>query len=80
MSHRELSELVLAALRQDLPTHRLIAGDIGTVVFVHADGAAYEVEFMTADGNTLAVETLLAEQVEPVSGRYILHARKHASV
>ena len=80
MSHALLTELDLAALRQDLPAHGLIAGDVGTVVFVHADGAAYEVEFMTADGRTLAVETLLADQVEPVSGRYILHARKHATV
>lgn len=80
MSHPKLQELELAALRQDLPAHGLIAGDIGTVVFIHADGAAYEVEFMTADGNTLAVETLLAEQVEPVSGAHILHARKHVAV
>jgi hypothetical protein len=50
-------------------------------VFVHAGGAAYEVEFMTADdGRTLAVETLLAQQVEPVSGEHILHARKHVTV
>ncbi len=80
MSHPRLQELELAVLRQDLPVHGLIAGDIGTVVFVHADGAAYEVEFMTADGNTLAVETLLPEQVEPMSGQYILHARKHAAI
>jgi len=76
----KFQELELAALRRHLPEHGLVAGDIGTVVFVHADGAAYEVEFMTADGNTLAVETLLAELVEPLSGKYILHARKHATV
>ena len=80
MSQPILRELDRAALRQDLPAYGLIAGDVGTIVFVHADGEAYEVEFMTADGHTVAVETLLAEQVEPVSGRYILHARKHASV
>ena len=80
MSHAVLKELDLVALRQDLPAHELIAGDIGTVDFVHNDGAAYEIELMTADGRPLAVETLLADQVEPVSGRYILHARKHAAV
>jgi hypothetical protein len=80
VSQASLRELDLAALRQDLPKYGLISGDVGTIVFVHADGAAYEVEFMTADGRTLAVETLLADQVEEVSGPYILHARKHAPV
>ena len=36
MSCPEVRELDLAALRQDLPAYGLIAGDIGTVVFVHA--------------------------------------------
>ena len=80
MSTPILQELNLAALREDVPTHGLIAGDIGTVVFVHADGAGYEVEFMTADGNTVTVETLAADQVEPVAGAHILHARKHVTV
>lgn len=80
MSSLVLRELDLAALRQDLPAYGLIAGDVGTVVFVHADGVAYEVEFMTADGRTLTVETLSADQIGPVSGRTILHARKHASI
>jgi hypothetical protein len=35
---------------------------------------------MTGDGRTLAVATLLADHVEPVAGRHIVHARKHASV
>ena len=80
MSRPVLREHDLAALRQDLPTHGLITGDVGTVVFVHAAGAAYEVEFMTADGRTLAVETLLADQVEAVTGGYILDVRKHVAV
>ena len=80
MSQPILRELDRAALRQDLPAYGLIAGVVGTVVFVHADGRAYEVEFMTADGHTVAVETLTADQVEPVTGQRILHARKHAAV
>ena len=74
-----MRELELAALRRDLPEYGLVAGDIGTIVFVHANGAAYEVEFMTADGQTVAVATLLADRVEPVAGRHILHVRLHAS-
>jgi len=80
MSQPILRELDRAALRTDLPAYGLIAGDVGTVVFVHGDGAAYEVEFMTADGETVAVETLEASQVEPVAGPHILHVRKRATV
>ena len=69
VSHSNLQELELAALREDLPVHGLIAGDIGTIVFVHADGAAYEVEFVTADGRTIVVETMSADQVESVAGQ-----------
>lgn len=67
MNRPVFRELELAALRQDLPAYGLITGDIGTIVFVHADGAAYEVEFVSADGRTIVVETLSADQVEPVA-------------
>lgn len=79
MERTKLKELDLAALRHDLPAYGLIAGDIGTVVQVYADGAAYEVEFVAADGRTLAVETLEADEVDPLAGHLVLHARKLAS-
>ena len=78
MDNSVLKELDLAALREDLPAHGLIVGDVGTIVFVHGAEQAYEVEFVTADGRTIAVETLDADQVEPVAGRQILHVRKLA--
>jgi hypothetical protein len=71
-----LRELELAALRRDLPAYGLVAGDIGTVVLVYRGGEAYEVEFVAADGETVALETLRAEEVEAVVGHEILHARK----
>ena len=75
MATNALRELELAALRQDLPAHGLVSGDVGAVVMVYREGEAYEVEFIAADGETLAEETLRAEQVEPLSGRRILHVR-----
>ena len=69
----KLKELDLAALRFDLPEHGLIAGDVGTVVLVHGDSEAFEIEFVAADGATLGVVTLLAQNVFPVDGRRILH-------
>jgi hypothetical protein len=70
-----LNELDAVALREDLPAHGLVAGDVGTVVCVHQGGAGYEVEFLDADGRTLAVETLRAHQVAPSRGRQILPVR-----
>ena len=72
----ELDEVVLTC---DLPDHGLAAGDIGTVVLVHDEGKEYEVEFMTLDGETIALATLRAEQVRPVQHDEISHARSIAS-
>jgi hypothetical protein len=60
-------------LTADLPADGLEAGDVGTVVHIHRDGEAYEVEFMTLAGNTLAVATVSAGQCRPVSKRDVSH-------
>jgi len=67
-------------LRSSLPSERLEAGDVGTVVHVYKDGQGYEVEFVTLDGRTAAVVTLEAAQVRPVSGRDITHVRELQTV
>lgn len=61
-----LRHLDIAALRDDLPGHGLKAGDRGTVVMIYDRGAAYEMEFIDAAGDTIAVLTLQAEQVQPI--------------
>ena len=53
----------------------LTAGDVGTVVHVYKNGEAFEVEFLTLHGETVAVATLEASQVRPVQKREITHAR-----
>jgi hypothetical protein len=62
-------------LTSDLPEEGLKAGDVGTIVHIHRQGEAFEVEFMTLDGNTIAVSTVLASQVRPVTDRDVTHAR-----
>ena len=54
-------------LTSELPEEALKAGDVG--------GEAFEVEFVTLDGETVAVETLAASRVRPVQRREITHAR-----
>ena len=68
-------ELDLVVLKKDLHEHSLKKGDMGTVVHVYADAAAAEVEFMTADGQTVAVVTLEIDDIRPQDDREILHAR-----
>ena len=62
-------------LTTDLPKEGLKAGDVGTVVHIHGDGAAYEAEFMTFAGKTLAVPTAEASDVRPVRDRDVSHVR-----
>ena len=65
-------------LTRDIPDEGLKAGDLGTVVHIHRDGAAYQVEFVTLTGQPVAVATVLASQCRPVSRRDISHVRELA--
>lgn len=71
-----INEHECVVLTEDLPAEGLKAGDVGTVVHIHQDGVAYEVEFMTLAGETIAVATLLASQVRPLARRDMAHARE----
>jgi len=73
---REHDAVVLA---HDLPTLRLEQGDVGAIVHVYADGQAVEVEFVSGDGTTVAVETLAMTDVRPLGRGEILHARPIAA-
>lgn len=62
-------------LTNDLPDESLQADGVGTVVHIHDQGVAYEVEFVTLTRQTVAVATVPALQVRPVSQRDILPLR-----
>jgi hypothetical protein len=72
---REFDSVVLTV---DLPEHRLRKGDLGTVAMAHGD-RGYEIEFMTLDGETLAVVSLDRAQVRPVARGEIASARQVAA-
>jgi hypothetical protein len=65
-----------AVLTVDLPDAGFKVGDVGTVVHIYADGAAYELEFFALDGRTLDVVTVKAKQVRPVKRNDVLHVRE----
>lgn len=71
-----IKEHDLVVLKKNMPAERLRAGDVGTVVHIYADHQAYEVEFVTLGGRTVAVLTLDATDVRPVNSREITHARQ----
>ena len=68
----EHRRVVLAA---DVPSHALVAGDVGTVVHAYPDGRAYEVEFVALDGTTAAVATVASADVREARADEITHAR-----
>ena len=63
-------------LLKPIEAERLEPGDVGTVVHVYPDHAAYEVEFVALDGTTAAVSTVEAANVRAVRPREITHARE----
>lgn len=70
-----IKELEAIVLSRDLPEYGLNRGDIGAVVHCYAEGKAYEVEFVTGEGKTIAVVTLEAKDVRPMHANEILHVR-----
>jgi hypothetical protein len=70
-----IQELDRVVLTTDLPEYKLKKGDIGTVVLVHQGGKGYEVEFVTLDGETVAVISLFDTQLRPIGHREIAQAR-----
>jgi hypothetical protein len=71
-----IKELDTVVLTRDMPEAKLRQGDLGAVVLVPGDRKAYEVEFVTLGGETVALVTLPADAVRPVTGREIAHVRE----
>ena len=74
-----IQELDTVVLTRDIHEHGLKEGDVGAVVHCHRDGSAFEVEFVTADGKTIAVLTLGSSDVRAINHGEILHVRTVAS-
>ena len=63
-------------LTKFIPSLGLEPGDVGVVVYIHVDGKAYEVEFMTLEGKTIGVSTLELTDVRPVGHAEVPHVRE----
>ena len=67
-------------LKKDITEERLLAGDVGTVVHVYPDGQAYEVEFVSLTGATIAVATVVAELLRSATESDVYHTRPLVTV
>ena len=75
-----MQELERVALTDDLPEHRLKAGDIGMVVHVYGEHKGYEVEFVTVNGETVALVSVYPSQIRQLEQDEIASARRVKSV
>ncbi len=71
-----MRELDLVVLERDIDEHRLKQGDFGTIVHCYSDGQALEVEFVTVDGQTIAVVTLTNVGIRSLKPSEIFHVRE----
>ena len=74
-----IKEFEVVALTEAIPAEGLEAGDTGTIVEIYDNGKGFDVEFVTALGETIAVVTLHAHQVRPLSGSDMSHVRQLVS-
>ena len=72
---KEHEQIVLTAAVLGDEREELKSGDVGTIVHIHPDKEAFVVEFMSLDGGTVAIATVLPSQVRPVTGADLTHAR-----
>ena len=71
-----MKELDMVVLEHDIKKHGLQRGDIGAIVHRYKNGLAFEVEFVTGEGKTVAVLTLKPEDIRLMKQREILHVRE----
>lgn len=71
-----IKELDTIVLTRDFEEYGLKEGDVGAVVHCYGEGEAFEVEFVTAEGTTVAILTLKREDIRPMKDKEILHARE----
>jgi ATP-dependent exoDNAse (exonuclease V) alpha subunit len=74
----QIEEPDIVVLLHDIEEQGLEQGDIGTVVHRNANEEACEVEFVTGDGDTVAVLTLGPDEIRLMNRRGILHVRAFA--
>lgn len=66
----------LVVLTHDINDKNLKEGDVGVIVGSYKNGKAFEVEFVNANGESLAVLTLSNQDIRPMAHKEIFHVRE----
>ena len=72
---KEHEQIVLTADVFGDEGEKLKSGDAGTIIHIHPNEEALVVEFMSLDGDTVAIATVLPSQARPVTNADLTHAR-----
>ena len=72
---KEHEQIVLTADVFGDEGEELKSGDAGTIIHIHPDQEALVVEFLSLDGDTVAIATVLSSQARPVTNADLTHAR-----
>ena len=72
---KEHEQIVLTADVFGDEGEELKPGDAGTIIHIHPDEKALVVEFLSLDGDTVAIATVLLSQARPVTNADLTHAR-----
>ena len=70
-----IHELDIVVLTHDIAEYGLKRDDVGAIVHCYKDNTAFEVEFVTGEGESLAVLTLTPDEIRPMRHREILSVR-----
>lgn len=68
-------ELDTVVVTCDILEKGIVAGDVGVIAHLYSSKKLAEVEFVTGEGSTIAVETLPVAHIRPLAPKEILHAR-----
>ncbi len=71
-----IQELDTVVLAHSIDQYGLQQDDIGAVVHRYKNGEAFKVEFVTGEGETIAVLTLTQTDIRPMRRQEILHVRE----
>ena len=72
---KEHDQIVLTADVFGDEGEELKSGDVGTIIHIHPDEEALVVEFMSLDGDTVAIAAVLPSQARLVTNADLTHAR-----
>ena len=75
MKLHEHSQFVLTEEVTGDEDEKLMPGDVGVIVHIHPGYQAFVAEFVSLNGNSAVIATVLSTQARSVTDKEIVHAR-----